>query len=648
MALAQLSIDLTAKIASFEAELKRASDLAEQQSNKIAAAMGMVGKVAGALGLGAAAAQLTGLITSTADYADEMGKLAQKAGVTTEAVSALAYAASLADVDNQTLAKGLRELGEDAAKGGEKLRILGVGIKDAQGNLKGTDVLFAEVAERIASIEDPALKAAAAAGIFGAKAGPELVPLLNAGAQGIKDATKEAKEFGRVVTDEAAKAAEEFNDRLTRLQARLAGIGQTLASPVITGLNGFIDLIDGAVKKGSVAMLARDVIKLNNDVKALEERKSNPFVNQAALDKMIADTKAKLEVAKKLFRDANAEMEGSGKPTESTDKPKPPTAAEIKKLLGETDKAPKNKTEHDAAAQSLASYVQQLHNQVQATQELSNVEEARLFLKGLGATGEVAQVRELVQGLAQQKDAAEALKQTEKDRADEIAFRRALVVEEGEAINQANTAWQDYLKSLDDQTPDGRLERQRKLMADLAAEFEAGRSTAEQFAQRAQVALGTLPKDIKEADDAAQKLGLTFSSAFEDAIVNGRSLKELVNSLGKDILRIAVRKSITEPLGNAVGGFFKNLFSFDGGGYTGSGPRSGGMDGKGGYLAMLHPQETVVDHTKGQAVGGRTVVVNQTYNFGNGSNRSEVLTAAQLGAAMARNQVRDDMARGRL
>ncbi len=38
---------------------------------------------------------------------------------------------------------------------------------------------------------------------------------------------------------------------------------------------------------------------------------------------------------------------------------------------------------------------------------------------------------------------------------------------------------------------------------------------------------------------------------------------------------------------------------FEYGGYTGDGARSGGLDGKGGFLAMLHPQETVVDHHHG-------------------------------------------------
>ena len=50
--------------------------------------------------------------------------------------------------------------------------------------------------------------------------------------------------------------------------------------------------------------------------------------------------------------------------------------------------------------------------------------------------------------------------------------------------------------------------------------------------------------------------------------------------------------------------------SFSGGGYTGQGIRAGGMDGKGGFMAMVHPNETVVDHTKGQSVGGATVNFN--------------------------------------
>jgi len=47
-----------------------------------------------------------------------------------------------------------------------------------------------------------------------------------------------------------------------------------------------------------------------------------------------------------------------------------------------------------------------------------------------------------------------------------------------------------------------------------------------------------------------------------------------------------------------------NLFPggiFEGGGYTGNAPRAGGLDGKGGFPALLHPNETVVDHRSSAA-----------------------------------------------
>ena len=35
---------------------------------------------------------------------------------------------------------------------------------------------------------------------------------------------------------------------------------------------------------------------------------------------------------------------------------------------------------------------------------------------------------------------------------------------------------------------------------------------------------------------------------------------------------------------------------FEGGGYTGMAPRAGGLDGRGGFMAMVHPDETIIDH----------------------------------------------------
>ena len=63
---------------------------------------------------------------------------------------------------------------------------------------------------------------------------------------------------------------------------------------------------------------------------------------------------------------------------------------------------------------------------------------------------------------------------------------------------------------------------------------------------------------------------------------------------------------------NIAGTFLKTLGSFEGGGYTGDASRTGGLDGRGGRLAILHPKETVIDHTKIKSSAPRQKSVNLT------------------------------------
>lgn len=85
--------------------------------------------------------------------------------------------------------------------------------------------------------------------------------------------------------------------------------------------------------------------------------------------------------------------------------------------------------------------------------------------------------------------------------------------------------------------------------------------------------------------------------------------------------------------------------SFDGGGFTGGGSRSGGLDGKGGFPAILHPNETVIDHTKG---GGSGVVVNQTINVTTGVQstvRSEMMNLLPQISEAAKSAVLEETSR---
>jgi hypothetical protein len=77
------------------------------------------------------------------------------------------------------------------------------------------------------------------------------------------------------------------------------------------------------------------------------------------------------------------------------------------------------------------------------------------------------------------------------------------------------------------------------------------------------------------------------------------------------------------------------------------GSRSGGVDGKGGFPAILHPNETVIDHNAGQSMQG--VTVNQTINISTGVQqtvRAEIATLMPQIANAAKGAVADARQRG--
>ena len=106
---------------------------------------------------------------------------------------------------------------------------------------------------------------------------------------------------------------------------------------------------------------------------------------------------------------------------------------------------------------------------------------------------------------------------------------------------------------------------------------------------------------------AAENMQDAFADFLFDPFKDGIDgmLKSFISAIQRMIAEQAalnIFKSLSTSdgsfsTGSVVSGV-KSWFGFDGGGYTGSGPRSGGLDNKGGFLTMMHPQESVFDHTK--------------------------------------------------
>ncbi|WP_191082728.1 tape measure protein [Roseococcus microcysteis] len=137
-----------------------------------------------------------------------------------------------------------------------------------------------------------------------------------------------------------------------------------------------------------------------------------------------------------------------------------------------------------------------------------------------------------------------------------------LIRERERLIQNNETAYEKYQRRLETL---GRLveraERAGRPVPDetISREANAALEELERGQQRVQAA-------TERTSSTARDLGLTFSSAFEDAIIKGEKLSKVMQGLLQDIARVIARRTITEPLGNAVttalSGFsFGNLFS---------------------------------------------------------------------------------------
>jgi hypothetical protein len=118
---------------------------------------------------------------------------------------------------------------------------------------------------------------------------------------------------------------------------------------------------------------------------------------------------------------------------------------------------------------------------------------------------------------------------------------------------------------------------------------------------------------IERASKNAQDFGYVFSSALEDAIINGDKLRDVMNALGKDIARMIIRKTITEPLGNAIGSAIANAIpSFQSG--TDYVPYTG--------LALVHKGEKIIPAAENAGTS-----INFTVNSLDPSTAAQVLVA---------------------
>ena len=236
------------------------------------------------------------------------------------------------------------------------------------------------------------------------------------------------------------------------------------------------------------------------------------------------------------------------------------------------------------------------------------------------------------------------------------------------AARREEIAATDPMGDLFDSIRDQAIQNALKRIAEEAKKTGGSvKKAAEETATGWEATLKSLNDYIEDARDIGKGVGDTLVSAFksgEDAIgefvQTGKiSFSSMITSFIADLAKLAARRYIFGPIAEAlmgglsggtgflgsIGNFLSSALtpatSFAGGGYTGDGSRSGGLDGRGGFLAMMHPQERVIDEHRGQSGGGDKVFA-PVINF-NGvkdaqsfrKSRVQIATDFQRGLSMA-------------
>lgn len=201
------------------------------------------------------------------DYADRINTLSKTTGLSTERLQELDYMSKLVDVDVSTIAGSMTKLEKAmaSANGGSKSMIetfdsLGIEYQDANGDLLDLETVYWNVIDAAGQMSNEVDRDTTLMTLLG-KSAKDLLPLIQAGSDGIYKYTLEARTMGYVLSDESLNAFQTFDDNLERLdkgvQAAKNGLGLILL-PLLTDLS-----TDGVDMLGE---FNRGVMAANGDI----------------------------------------------------------------------------------------------------------------------------------------------------------------------------------------------------------------------------------------------------------------------------------------------------------------------------------------------------------------------------------------------
>lgn len=543
-------------------------------------------QLTGFLGVGSFAG--LGILTrNTIKYGDSVAKTADRIGLSTRALQEWRYVAEAAGIEANTFDLAVQRFGRrvgEAKNGTGELKValqaMGISLKDQNGTFRSVDDLLKEYLDKLGRIEDVTVRNSLAMKGFDTE-GVKLVNIAKLGSKGINDLVKEFNDLGGVIDESLLRQSEEVNQQFDKFSTilgvtakkavlemlpKIQSLMQTLTSPnAIQGMkdaaDGIFNIANGLFKAAGAA--AEFVNQLGKGIGIKLAQTFDPDLEDQIIQKR--------EAVERTRRGLNIDPDGFMADTLLENRRK-----RLDILEGELKELEEKKKRQDEIINSFS----KPSAKIQQPEELKKPAFVPQNFEAIKAK-EKADLEAKKERDRLAKEAADAAKKLAEDQANARVSLDEYVAslrDQNTAVQASIEGWSDYYDELK------AVEEAQRILGEAGLELTEKQEDQVRALVRQNQQLNEVANKQNEVADAAKDLGFTFSSAFEDAIVNGAKLSDVLKGLEQDIIRIITRKLVTEPLGNAItgalggggllGGIFGSIF---GGGKALGGPVMAGV-----------------------------------------------------------------------
>lgn len=144
------------------------------------------------------------------------------------------YQRNLKEID-ESFAEAKKNLIMNAEETMSVFEKLGVDLVDETGNIRPINDLFLEITDSLHQIKDPAERLAIATDLLGEEA-RQLNPLLDAGADVVREYMRQAHDLGLVLSNETIKSLDETDRRFNAFGYTVSAVGRNMSVDFIQGL----------------------------------------------------------------------------------------------------------------------------------------------------------------------------------------------------------------------------------------------------------------------------------------------------------------------------------------------------------------------------------------------------------------------------